>query len=214
MSGTSMELNYTDNSEKVVRALQQLHRKGIRPRPLLLSMGEYLVRSTDDRFDAQKTPAGLPWAPLRPATLIRKKIKKILTERSRLRNSITYRAGDNSLEWGTNVIYGRIHQEGGEIEHKERDQVIHFKRGTVDQFANKDGANRELHLADGQVLHFRRKAGAGFAKPNMKASYAMKVKVDAHTTTMPARPYLGISAADGHELLERVHEYYLSAVRA
>lgn len=208
-----MELSYTDGSYKFVRVLQQLHQKGIHCRPLLLSMGEYLVRSTDDRFDAQKSPSGLPWKPVTPATLIRKRIKKILTERSRLRNSIVYRAADKSLEWGTNVIYARIHQEGGEINHKERSQVVHFKRGTVDQFANRDDANRQLHLTNGQVLHFRRNAGAGFAKPNMKASYAMKVKVGAHTTTMPARPYLGISAQDGHELLGIVQDYYQSAVQ-
>lgn len=213
MSGTSMELNYTDNTTALVHAMQQLQRKSVRRRPLLVSLGEYLVRSTDDRFDAEKSPSGLPWQKLSPATLIRKKVKKILTERSRLRNSIAYRASENSLEWGTNVIYGRIHQEGGEIRHAERDQVIHFKRNTVDQFANKDDANRELHLTNGQVLHFRTKAGAGFAKANMKASYAMKVKVAAHSTTMPARPYLGISSTDARELLERVHEYYLDAVR-
>jgi len=213
MSGTSLELNFTDNSERLVNAMRQLAHRSVRPRPLMVAMGEYLVRSTDDRFEAQRTPAGLPWEKLSPATLIRKKVNRILTERARLRNSIVYRAKEDSLEWGTNVIYGRIHQEGGEIRHAERDQVIHFKRNTVDQFANKDDANRQLMLPNGQTLHFRTKAGAGFAKANMKASYAMKVKVAAHSTTMPARPYLGISSTDAHELLERVHEYYLDAVR-
>lgn len=212
MSGTSMELTFTDRTQPITAALQRVMRAGQRPRPLLLSLGEYLVRSTLNRFDAQKSPEGIPWQADTPAVWAKKRIKKILTESSHLKGSVVYRLTGNSLEWGTNKIYGGIHQHGGTIKHDERQQVVHFKRGTVDLFANQDDANRHMRMANGKTLHFRRGAGAGFARPNMKASFAMKVTVGAHETEMPARPYLGISAEDSHEVLERIHDYYRRAV--
>lgn len=42
--------------------------------------------------------------------------KKILTDTARLRRSIEYRlAGADRVDVGTNVVYGRIHQQGGVI---------------------------------------------------------------------------------------------------
>ena len=52
-------------------------------------------------------------APLAASTLARKRNRKILTETTRLRGSMAYRASSDQLEVGTNVVYGAIHQLGG-----------------------------------------------------------------------------------------------------
>lgn len=81
--------------------------------PAMKNIGEYLQRSTWERFDAQKDPSGKPWAPLKASTRLRKKTSKILIESSRLRDSIAYRANNDQVEVGTNVAYAAIHQLGG-----------------------------------------------------------------------------------------------------
>lgn len=212
MSGTSLELQYVDRTAPIVLALNRVRQSGQNALPVMKQIGEYLVRSTLNRFDAQVSPEGVPWQADTPAVWAKKKILKILTESSHLKGSIVYRASSSTLEWGTNKIYGGIHQRGGEIQHKEREQVLHFKKGTVDQFANKDDANRELHMTNGKVLYFKRGAGAGFHRGNMKASFAMKVTIGAHETQMPARPYLGISGDDQREILLRINDYLERAV--
>lgn len=75
--------------------------------------GEYLLLESDRRFDRQSAPDGTPWAPLKPETLARKRIPKILTERSRLRDSLAYDAEPERLTLYTPVIYAAIHQFGG-----------------------------------------------------------------------------------------------------
>lgn len=124
MSGVSMDLRFTDRSAPLTRALNRLVRAGHSPRPMLKAMGEYLVRSTQDRFDAQESPEGQAWQPVQGSRWAVKRILKILTESSRLRDSIIYRAGSTTLEWGTNVIYAAIHQFGG----KTSPSIIKAKR--------------------------------------------------------------------------------------
>lgn len=55
------------------------------------------------------------WTPLKPATLKAKAPKtKILIDSARLMGSITFKEGRDRLHVGTNLIYGPIHQFGGQ----------------------------------------------------------------------------------------------------
>jgi phage virion morphogenesis protein len=182
MSGTSLGLDYYDNTQPIIDAIKRVMAADKRALPLMKQIGEYLVRSTHNRFAAQRSPEGIPWQKDTPAVWAKKQIKKILTESSHLKDSIIPLATNTSVEWGTNKIYGRIHQEGGPMHHPEREQVLHFKKG-------KDGNTR-------------------FHRANTKASFAMKATIGAHDTEMPARPYLGISSDDQREILLRVEDYY------
>lgn len=106
-----------------------------RPRPLLLSIGEYLAESTRMRFRVAKAPDGTPWAPNTQTTMERyiaarggysKKsgriskrgadlamAKKPLTGATRqLGTQIIYQADDELLQVGSNRIYARVMQEG------------------------------------------------------------------------------------------------------
>jgi phage virion morphogenesis protein len=77
-------------------------------------VGEYLLRATEERFDSEAGPAGVPWLEVAPETRARKKHPKILTESGRLRGSFSYHPSEDELLFGTNVIYAAIHQFGGD----------------------------------------------------------------------------------------------------
>ncbi|WP_282339398.1 phage virion morphogenesis protein [Pseudomonas sp. PS02288] len=78
----------------------------------LLDIAEYLHQSTDDRFVKQIAPDGLPWAPLSPVTLARKKGPRILRESGLLQDTIRHQVSDNELAFGTDRVYGAVQQFG------------------------------------------------------------------------------------------------------
>lgn len=95
--------------------IARLRRLGESPRPIFEALGQYGESSTRLRFKKGIDPDGARWKPsLRVLTsggqtLVRKGAQ------GGLLGSITHRADDTSAEWGTNKIYGAIHQMGGEI---------------------------------------------------------------------------------------------------
>ena len=113
MSGVSLQIDL-QGEEAIATALANLAHRASHLEPALKDMGEHFMRSIDERFDAQKSPDGQPWEPNKPATLAKKRRPEILTESKRLRDSIVYNVEDGGLEIGTNVIYGAIHQLGGQ----------------------------------------------------------------------------------------------------
>lgn len=84
-------------------------------RPAMASIGEHMLNVTEERFRAEKSPAGAGWRALSPATKAQKKKNKdkILTEYGNLRRRIIYSAKKSSMAFGTNVKYAAIHQFGG-----------------------------------------------------------------------------------------------------
>lgn len=129
------------------------------------------------RFQAQTSPDGEKWQALSPAYQRRKKKNrdKILTLEGRLGNTLRYQVEGGDLFFGTDLPYGAIHQFGGEIKKTEREHSLFFKQ-------SKSGA-----------------IGNRFVKKE-KSNFEQKVKIGAHTITMPARPWLGIGLADAEKL--------------
>ncbi|MDA8121059.1 MAG: phage virion morphogenesis protein [Deltaproteobacteria bacterium] len=167
------------DDREIREALSRLAAKVRNLAPAMKNIGEYLQRSTWERFAQQKDPSGKPWAPLKPSTLARKKTSKILIESSRLRDSIVYRADSDQVEVGTNVEYAAIHQFGGTVQHQARNQNVHFaKKGNRVRFAK-----------------------------SRNATYGMKVSIGAHATTIPARPFLGVSDEDRSEILDIIRDH-------
>jgi phage virion morphogenesis protein len=111
MGGITLKVEVKDKEVRGLFAMIEL--RGGNPRPALASIGEYMLRRTDERFSAEQDAQGQPWAPLSPETLKHKKHTKILTESGNLRGRIVYRVGVGSVAIGTNVIYGAIQQLGG-----------------------------------------------------------------------------------------------------
>jgi phage virion morphogenesis protein len=110
-----MEINIGIHDAPVQKALQDLSGKVKNPSPVMKAIGEYVIRSTEDRFQSEgPAPDGTPWAPLKPSTLARKRHSKILTESGHLRGSNRYQLmGQNAVAIGTNRVYAAIHQLGG-----------------------------------------------------------------------------------------------------
>ncbi len=114
MAGALIEIEVDDS--EIGQALDRLLAKTGNLAPAMKNIGEYLQRSTWERFFAQKDPAGHPWAPLKPSTLLRKTGSHILIEkgeRGGLLGSIHYEASPGEVLVGTNVKYAAIHQFGG-----------------------------------------------------------------------------------------------------
>ncbi|WP_440411143.1 phage virion morphogenesis protein [Neorhizobium petrolearium] len=154
------------------------------------AIGAYLVTSTQRRFEREVGPDGQPWKRLSPRTANRRignrrrGFENILRVSRRLEQSIVYAVDDHEIAWGSNVVYAAIQHLGGEIEQPERQQTIYQNYDArTDTFDPK----------------FRTKRRSNFARD---------VSVSAHTITIPARPYIGLDAADRKEILAIVEDHY------
>ncbi|MBF0192275.1 MAG: phage virion morphogenesis protein [Magnetococcales bacterium] len=117
MAGVLFQID-SDSAEELQEALSKLADRCRNLTPCLKDIGENLVRSTDQRFDAFVAPDGTRWEDNAPLTEEKKKGRfgegKILTDSGRLRRSITYSTAYGGLLVGTDVIYAATHQFGGE----------------------------------------------------------------------------------------------------
>ena len=186
VAGVNLSLKVGVEDRELQVSLERLQLMGGNLRSFWQSVGEYMLRATDERFTAQKDPAGKDWPQLNARYRRRKKGPKILTERHRLRRSIAYRASELELLVGTNVVYGAIHQLGGEIEHEERSQVLAFKK--------KGG--------------FMSRRSARRSKGPVRVAFAT---IGAHKTTIAPRPFLGASTQDRAHILELLRDHIARA---
>lgn len=76
--------------------------------PAMRSIGAALLASTQMRFRTQTGPDGAPWPPSKRAL----EGGQTLRQSGRLRNSLTFQAGADQVEVGTNVVYAAFCQLG------------------------------------------------------------------------------------------------------
>lgn len=112
MAGATIQLDLTHRS--VLDALGELLDRIEDPRPAFREIGEYLDMAHRDRWDAQQSPDGTPWAPLSDATKAHKKKNrdKILVEDGYLRDMLRYDASLDELLFGTDRPYGAVQHFG------------------------------------------------------------------------------------------------------
>lgn len=185
MAGTRITLTVEDQVAREMLARQAQPSTGrLAPR-----LGEYLQASTEARFKSQTGPDGRSWAPLKPRYARRKKYHqdKILTLRGYLRSGIHYQVVDDTVEIGSNLKYAAIHQVGGEIEQPARAATVRYRS------------------VAGRVI---------FAGRKHKKATERAVTIPAHVVRMPARPYLGISAADDKEIREIILDWVVERLGA
>lgn len=165
-------MQVTIDDREILDAFGRLVRAAVNPRPALSSIGEYMLRATEERFAGEHDPDGVRWTPLSPATLYawmggaksrtkrggasarasaRAAGKKILTGETHNLRKIVYQVYPQEVLVGSDQKYAAIHQFGG-------------------------------------------KAGRG------------------RKVTIPARPFLGVNARDGEEIVNIVHDYLRRAV--
>lgn len=132
-------------------------------------IGQSLLVSIRQGFEAEHSPEGEAWEPLKPATVRRRKgdAHPILQRKGDLKKRIAWKVNPDSVVVGTNIVYAAAHQFGAVINRAAGATKLHFRR--ISRGKNK-----------GQVR---------FAKANDKrAKYGMVAA--AHTIRIPARPYL------------------------
>ena len=84
------------------------------PAPILDEISAGLRASARSRFFTKTSPTGRPWKATKRSRSGKGR-KSILVDRGSLRDSIEASMQGDKLYVGTDVFYGRIHQEGGKI---------------------------------------------------------------------------------------------------
>jgi phage virion morphogenesis protein len=112
MAGTFLQVDIDDR--RIAEAFDELRRHGADLRPAFDDIGQHLDRSHRERWDREESPDGERWAPLSPATQASKpkNADKILILNAHLRDTLAAQATARSLRFGTNRIYGAVHQFG------------------------------------------------------------------------------------------------------
>ena len=114
MADPIISLNYDDKA--IQEKLRKLVKKTSDLTQVMNEIGQQLLLSTDQRFEKQVDPEGIPWKSNTPYTRRLKKAKgyidKILQASGRGRASINYAATSDRVVVGTNVDYMRKHQLG------------------------------------------------------------------------------------------------------
>lgn len=162
------------------------------PAELTSAFAAYLLFSTQRRFETETGPDGTKWQPLARRTTMKKVRGKrrgsanILRVSTMLYRSIVSQSDATSAEVGSNLVYARVHQLGGEITHYARSQRVSLAK-----------VRRRYRF----VPHGR------------KGSVEKKVTIGEHSITIPARPYLGFSEQDRTRLVEIGHEFLEGATK-
>ncbi len=143
--------------DSAVRAALELMRAKLRSmEPFMKNVGEELVRETQQvRFPTMTAPDGTRWAPLKPATMARKKknADRILFASGQLCQSIRYQASSSRVLVGTNKVYGAIHQFGGEIP-KNRGRNLQKAAGSGREILARRASSRGIRMPARPFLGF------------------------------------------------------------
>lgn len=191
MTGISItvELNDAEAREQLSALMARMADR----RPFFTAIGIRLVQSAASNFDRQAGPDGRAWTPLKPATIkARQRLGQtpitILRSNTKgrsgtpLAGSISARTSDDEVRVGSPKETAAIHQLGGTIQKPARAAKIYRLRG-----------------GDGSI-------GRRFVKKK-DANVVTDVQIPAHTITIPARPFIGISAQDEVAILEDAQDW-------
>lgn len=103
----TFKIDVTD--QPILTALQEAKAKLQDLTPIMRNIGIFVQASTKRRFTEEISPSGTPWKKSRRA---KEQGGQTLSDTGRLRNSITFLAGKDSVAIGTSVPYGKYHQFG------------------------------------------------------------------------------------------------------
>jgi phage virion morphogenesis protein len=114
MAGVSLQSNH----EQVRRALGGVAQRLTDYTPVMKLIGVHMLRSVQLNFEAGGRPVA--WL---PSQRVLREGGQTLRDTGQLAGSITMRADATSVRIGTNKIYARIHQFGGDIQQARRLRV-------------------------------------------------------------------------------------------
>jgi phage virion morphogenesis protein len=109
MAGAGLEVELDGEYQKIIEALQKASAPALQQ--IAHAGGLALKKVTAEAFNNEADPAtGAKWKERKDKSITR----KLLARRGTLRKSITFNAfPDGSAIIGSNMVYTRIHQEGG-----------------------------------------------------------------------------------------------------
>lgn len=191
MAGANLPINLRVDDRELLAALRALQTRLGDLTPIFRELGEMLLNSTRDRFRSQTAPDGSPWAALSPAYQARKRKHKdkILTLDGRLRGTLAYQAGPDTLRIGTPLVYGATHQFG----------AAKGSFGTVT--ARIKAHTRKVKSRDLYQGRRRLAQGVAFVKAHTR-------RLPIPWGNVPARPFLDLSAADRKLVLTVLHDRF------
>lgn len=110
-------IKITLNHTQAVNSLQKIANQLEQPRRLYGILGETLKKIHTARFKAEQDPDGNNWKPLAGSTLALKrkrgKSTKILRQDGYLADKTAYNITNDNVEFGSQEVYARLHQFGG-----------------------------------------------------------------------------------------------------
>ncbi|MEH3093369.1 MAG: phage virion morphogenesis protein [Agrobacterium cavarae] len=157
------------------------------PGKLTSAFAAHMLYSTQRRFETETDPDGVKWKALARRTTL-KKVRgnrrrgenNILRVSGDLYRSLVAQSDDKSASVGSNRVYARVHQEGGDIRQYARSQKASL---------------------------LKVKGKTRFVPHGKKGSELRNVTIGEHVINIPARPYLGFSESDRARLVEIGHEF-------
>jgi phage gpG-like protein len=115
MAGVGIQVKLDDQYQRILDALGRASQPDLRK--LSAMAGEELRNVSRKAFEAESDPeTGKKWAPLKyPRADEKKRSRGLLQSGGQLRRSLYWQGfDDGSVIFGSNVVYSRIHQEGGQ----------------------------------------------------------------------------------------------------
>ncbi len=107
-------IQITVQSTPVQAALNELTRRCQHMQPVFNAIGEDIKSNIAMCFREQKSPDGINWAALKPATVAKRRngSSEILNDTGRLKGSISHVATNSFVEITTDTEYAPFHQFG------------------------------------------------------------------------------------------------------
>ena len=181
MAGVSISVELQEATAR--QALRDLLTRMENPRNFYKGVGDLLLASTSTRFETETGPDGKPWTPLKAAT-IRARTKNKQLPLKILRSNSKGKAGSS--------LAGSINYIATDDEVRVGSPVIYAAIHQLGGTIEKQAGSRYM-------------VGRRFAKRDKEGGADVAIK--AHTITIPARPYIGISAADQGGILEQAQDW-------
>ncbi len=176
-------IRLTVTDADILATLDRVDRVAADPGAIMSGIAGYMVTATQRHIESERGPDGA-WPRLSPRTAAKRIGRRQRGTANMLRvhpstgfyASIVGEATSTEAIVGTNAVQAAILQLGGTIKMPPREQDIHFAR-----------TNR----------------GWRFARAAAKRKETRRVKVGAHSVTIPAREYLYVDQLDREEI-ERI----------
>lgn len=175
---TDIQVQIT-GGESVIVALNMLFLDSTRKAEMMDQIGSGLVSGATQRFIDQVSPDGVAWLPSQRAIA---ENGQTLRDTGRLMASITHVLTGDDVEYGTNVEYAKTMHFGHTFQRVARTSGVYFKQHKEGTVSNK------------------------FVKKS-KSNFAQDVQIGAHSVTIAARPFLGISSDDKTMMIDVISQF-------